>query len=171
MKRIGAPVVVRGYVQESAANTYTEREVSMPLGYPVDEKARAFELCKVYADTEYVDANPGAVTQYRITQHNQAAILEIAHQDVIWGQSLIAREDAAGSWMDRQVEMVDFTCDGQGVLIARPRVWAQVLGVSNTAAKNLFFQMLGFIVELTPEEFLNLKAHDRLGHPIKAGGS
>lgn len=168
MRRLGAPVILRGFVQESAANTYTERELNMPLGYPVDEKGRAFELCRILSDCELPDlAAPGRVN-YRITQHNQAAILEIAHQDVIWGKSLVYSEEGT----EHGVYVVetandDLTCDGQGIIIARPKIWLQVLGVGNGAGKDMFVQLHGYIVELDPEEFLTLKAHDRLDHPVQ----
>lgn len=153
------PFRIRWEVTETAANTYTEVDITLPVAVIAGGKAQAVELMKMVAIIEEPSIEPGQSNSASgvLTRDSQTGLINYSSPDLIARHSLkYVGEDAAGveqSAFWNQTFVYDLTDgDGRGEVIYERTIHAGVLGVGNSQAMTFQGYALVHLVELESDE-------------------
>ncbi len=163
------PFRVKASVTETAANTTTIAEVTLPIAPVGNDKVLGLEVMgAVYHPTnDFVDLEDGQTNRTR-TQWSKdtGAVFDASLDDNIDMMQKGAESQfttSGGSCIDLQSEVFhDLTDgDGNGEIIVERSIFFQVQGVGNAGAKGCQSYLLCHLVELdTNEVVLNLVLDD-----------
>lgn len=156
------PFRVRFTLLESAANTYTEVELTLPfVGITGGRSgAQAIELMKVFWQIPAPDGEVGQLNRVDMAIHKdtETGILAFGSEGCIdfaanQNHNVLSGTDGMVSQLWRQVEIHDLTDgDGHGQLIAERSVFAAIDGTGNPSAKQGSGYMLCHLVKLDSDE-------------------
>lgn len=154
------PIRIRAIVTESAANTYTEQSIALPVtafltGRGKSGKAQAIELMKVFSDipTPELEAGQNNQTQVQLVKDTTTGSLDYNSENFIWGRKKRVHElqGAAGEaaihsdemWVD---DMTDG--DGNGEILTDQTIYLGLKGTGNASAQSSRVALLCHLVEL-----------------------
>lgn len=153
------PFRVRYSITETAANTYTQVEIRLPVVALAKGKAQAIELMGVMDQVFQpdVESNQDNATEAGLRRDSGTAAGGYGSQDIIHNRVL--REHHAqgaagetGSGMEETKYTPYHDGDGNGEILFDQSVFAWVVGTGNAAAKNTNGFMQCHLVELDADE-------------------
>lgn len=153
------PILIRFTVTESAANTYTQVDIPLPLAQVGHGKVQAFELMKIHS--RLGDPSPEAGQDNsqtgQIVRRSETA--PITHEDdslvylrtaSVHGETGAAGEMSVTLQQDKTDDLTDG--DGNGIILAERTIHAGTRGSGNGAAGYFQGWLMGHIVELDAAE-------------------
>jgi hypothetical protein len=159
MKRITEkPIRKRFNVVESAANTYTELELSLPVAV-LESKVQGVEIMKIFPDTSAPDLEDSQsnVVECALLKDSDTAIPDYDDKNVIYrtkreNQHIKTTSGGAAQLTEdqRDVDLTDG--DGNGEIFMERSVYAAIKGTGNAAAKRFQGYFLYHLVEMDGDE-------------------
>lgn len=149
------PFRVRFAVTESAANTYTEVDLVLPV-QAVKGQVQAIELMKVVVNTSGPDAEDGQTNSstVQVVRDSQSAEIGYANENLIHLRKPTFDNSAINGTSDREgVTFDDLTDgDGNGEILLERTIHVGMISVGNAAAKSATGYLLCHLVELDGNE-------------------
>lgn len=149
-------VVTKQALTETAANTYTEIAVQIPVSR-LGPKLIAYRVYKIFFELSV----PDIVTDTRthttaILRTNTATAMgSINDENVIAKANATSVDQAAGAITQENIAIPNFwDFAPNGLLLTDPELKLGVQGTANTAAKSARVMILGISEELDPAEFV-----------------
>lgn len=124
-------------VAESAANTFTEAEFSIPVmrGAISSTRYQVMELLKVEADVPPGDGATASGVNMQVTTSTQTGFQGYTNPDVVWQYRDSIVITTSGLTRHVRVRIYDYTDGaGHGMIIASPSLFIGVVGTSQGAA-------------------------------------
>ncbi len=156
------PQLIGISLEESAANTYTETSLDLPVMLQ-GSKPIVVEILKVWIDcsspmNEAAGARNEAETFMSMREMGGIPDDGLADPFVLTHTSLESRGGAEGSLFAQHPNyMYDFTDGrGNGLLIAVSRLWCSIMGTGNTGAKTGRWKILYRLKSINPTELTGL---------------
>lgn len=162
------PFVVKGSVTESAANTFTQATVEMPIapvvrgvGSGKEAKLQAIEVMKVrvVSDQPQHEDDQANTVDVIFTSDSRSAPSGLANETTfdqfkIANQNLFTTSGAAAIHEnhDREHDLTD--ADGNGRLWTRSQFFAGIKGTGNSSARACEFEWVCHLVEITASEVI-----------------
>ncbi len=153
------PFRIRFIVTESAANTYTETDIVLPVAITAGGKAQAVEIMKAFTDLQPSDVEPGQTNGVvmQFVKDSKTTSINYDDDDLIFRRRREDHsEDASGIEQGVSMErllVVDMTDgDGNGEILLERSVHVGVVGTGNAAAKTAQGYFLAHLVELSGDE-------------------
>ncbi len=154
------PFRIRFTVTESAANTYTEQELNLPVAITSGGKAQAIEVMKVVSELPALVPEPGQTNNFAlvIVKDSKSSLIDYKDDDTIYRrrQHQVSEDAAAieqGQSPAEQTMIADLTDgDGNGEILLERTIHAGVKGTGNPAALAANGYILAHLIELSGEE-------------------
>lgn len=149
---------------ESAANTYTESSLTLPVVAVSRNRVQAIELMKVdfFVPAPDHEAGQANTVDYQLVRDTQSAIInfdpgnedQLIHKDA---SSLRDLQSAAGQtsnlFLDSRIS-IDFTTEKKGLILIDRKIYMGIAGTGNANAKTVRAQLWYHLVVLEPSEVL-----------------
>lgn len=153
------PFRIRYNVQESAANTYTQTELNLPVTV-VGDAVQAIELMAVVESTQLPDIESGQNnnTVVQIVRDSQSDNLTFDNDQLIYQRTrraVVTTVTAVGEIFDNgddnaTLDMTDH--DGNGQIIMERTMFVGINSTGNANVKRSTGYMLAHLVELSAKE-------------------
>lgn len=156
------PQFLHGYVEESAANTYTQTEISTPVVITSAGKAIVMEILKLFVQIESPEplVNSNGQVEVQITKNSESAMLGNSSARTIFFQKLRQQHlTAAAAVSSNWQEMVIFdyqSADGFGYLYGKSTMYLSIKGTSQTSVKDVRLKILYRLLEVSAEELIGI---------------
>lgn len=155
------PVQIRATVTESAANTYTEATINLPVAPVIqsrrdgDSIVQGIELMKVVSQAEHPDLedDQNNTVHYTLHKDSQTSALNLRNTNVIWGRRIRTSDEFTTSGATSQTlelyKYDDLTDgDGNGFLLLERSIFLGAAGTGNAAAKSVDVMLICHLVEV-----------------------
>lgn len=157
-----SPQFISDYVTLSAANTYTEKQINLPInpGATVSGgHVRVMEFLKVFADFATDTIAEDAYVAFQLTYKTQADLL--SGPDVSkWIYKMQRRQQvagAAGAFISESPFVADLTDgNGNGILIGQQAIFLGAKSAGQTAALTASFKILYRFKDVPIEEYIGM---------------
>ncbi len=157
-------VIFRSSVTETAANTFTQVAIELPVAIlgAGNAKFQAVEFmhADVHMTNPSIEAGQSNNVQSQITRGLETALLNRANEGLILERDksinstevtavgeMVVRDDG---WRRKEIA----ARDGKGMLIAERTIHHGIKGVGNASAEKTTWIMYGYLVSLTPDEIV-----------------
>ena len=147
-------------VTESAANTFTQTELQLPVlrgGNMRGNKYQVIELLKLMIDITAGDGATASERTLALTTSTQTAMQIITNPDVIafFGDNIIIT--TSGLYSPERIKIIDLTDQaGHGIIIATQSVFLGLQGVSQTSALTARCRLYYRFKNISIDEFVGL---------------
>lgn len=154
------PFRIRFVITESAANTYTETELNLPVAPILTRgKIQALEWMKMITDLDQPDLESGQenTAQFILSKDTRTAISGLQTDDILFRRQVLNQDllttSGRGSAVHEHLRIDDMTDgDGNGELIVERSIFAAVQGAGNAATITASGYLLVHLVELDAED-------------------
>jgi len=154
------PQYLSAQVTESAANTFTEVTIPLPVlrgNFGGQRKYQVLELLKVIWDPSIGDGATASLIRNQLTTSSQTAAIAMDNPDMVdfWRSDIIITTSGLYT-VDRPI-IHDFTDGaGHGIIIATSDLFLGVQGTSQTAALQTNVRLLYRFKNIGVDEFVGL---------------
>jgi hypothetical protein len=155
MKRITSQVAIGGSIVESAANTFTEATIHIPLS-PVDRQGFVIQECYIMSLEPLPVAGLASSMNVRVTKSSQDAITTLVNPMLVSAQEKICYFTGASSDMFQTDMLVGPTSEGQAdyiTILATTDAFIQIQGLNNPVPLEASVRLVGYYAELTSDEY------------------
>jgi hypothetical protein len=155
MKRITAQVAIGGSVQESAANTFTEAVIQIPLS-PVDRQGFVIQECYIMSSEPSSVAGITCTQDVRVSKTSQTGLINVDNPMLISAQQKLVNWQGASTDSNMWDLAIGPTSEGQSdyiTILATTDAYISINGVGNLAAKHAEVRLVGYFAELSSNEY------------------
>lgn len=153
------PQFLRGSVTESAANTYTQEELSTPVPVKLpNNKYLVMNILKVMVELQMGACDDGDVVASHLADRSHSAVQSPSTAGVIVNASHAAVGAIANGVVNRTIPIVFDLSDGNGhgLLYGKSKIYLGAKGTSQASATTARYAILYTLVEVAPEEYLGM---------------
>jgi len=128
------PVKMRWSVTESAANTFTEVEINLPVAIIGADKIQALELMAIVSNVEPPDSEDGQrnTVSCQLTRDSQSASLALTNDQVIWDRTINGDNSAINGSHIFELDKRDVIVNEEdGEIILERSIFMNVKGSGN----------------------------------------
>jgi len=153
----------RNRVVESAANTFTTKEIDLPISIVGVNRIHAVEMMWVdwFLGNPSNEEGQNNQTQAQVTKDPESVLIDKDDENFLWGRQKAANNefDTSGSSVAVHAEPMQYeTADraGRGTLLAESIIHHNIAGVGNAAADVSTVIGHGYIVQLSGGDAIQL---------------
>lgn len=154
------PFRIRFAVTEIPVNTYTEKDLSLPVAITAGGKAQAIEVMKIVTEFPVLVPEPGQTNNlaFVAVRDSQSALISYDDDDCIYRRRIHQVSEDATAIEQRNVQIeqtviADLTdSDGNGEIMLERTIHVGIKGTGNPAALSVNGYILAHLVELSGEE-------------------
>jgi len=155
MKRITAQVAIGGSVTESAANTFTEAVISIPLS-PVDKQGFVIQECYLMSSEPTSVAGLITTTQLRVSKTSQTALINIDDPMLVNSTQKFVNFSGASTDTSQTDLLSGPTSEGQRdyiTILATTNAFISIQGTNNTVPMTGQVRIVGYFAELSSDQY------------------
>jgi len=151
-------------VTESAANTYTQNDIELPVAVLGANRIQAIEVMRSLAYFKNIPGIENGQSNALVSQwvrDPQTALLDSDSDQVIWETGLVNENDVSGTDGGAAVQltnpvMQDVAIEGDGRLVLERTIHHAVRGSGNASVKRVIHLLECHLVEISPAEITTL---------------
>lgn len=143
-------------VTESAANTYTEEEIQLPIPR-LGTMHMVMEILKIYFHAPVDTLAEDGFVAYHISYKTQSGILGAGDSDALMAGITETQLVTSGGCVVQWPQVVDLTDgSGHGVLVSTDKIFLGVAGAGQAGARRFEGKLLYRFVAVSAEEYIGI---------------
>lgn len=153
------PQYLRDYVTESAANTYTEKEIATPVPVALPNgKYLVMNLLRIFVSLQLGACDTNDSVSFHLADRSQTAIKDWDTTGIVCACSHQEEGAVAAGLVQMLTPIKIELSDGQGngVLFAKSKIYAAVKSLSQAAVMTARFAIEYTLVEIDAEEYIGI---------------
>lgn len=155
MKRITAQVAIGGSILESAANTFTEAIIQIPLS-PVDRQGFVVQECYIMSSEPTTVPGTITTTEVRVTKTSQLGLINVDDPMLINSTQKFVNFSGTSTDTSQTDLLSGPTSEGQSdyiTILATTNAFIQIQGTNNTVAANGHVRLVGYFASLSSDQY------------------